>query len=67
MERDHMYITNVALPLQVTVIFRGSVWNMLGQWESGTIRRCGLVSGIVSLWGWAFWLFQHWTPPCFSP
>jgi hypothetical protein len=21
---------------------------------SGTIRRCGLVGGSVSLWGWAF-------------
>ena len=26
---------------------------MLAQGRSGTVRRCGLVGGSVSLWGWA--------------
>lgn len=42
-ERNCVYVTNVVKPLQVTVIFKGHALNMLGPWESGTIRRCGLV------------------------
>jgi hypothetical protein len=38
-----MYVTNVPKPLQVTVIFKGGGLNMIGQWESGTVRRYDLI------------------------
>lgn len=43
MERDHMYVTSVVMTLPVTVIFNSGGLDMLDQWESGTIRRCGLI------------------------